>query len=246
MKTAREIMLNPPFFIAGPCSIASADKANRSNANAWRGIGWREGLRAIKDVSLQVGIPTITDVHEVWQVNGDCELGLAETGAVYAADALQIPANLCRQTDLIQTAAATGAPLLIKKGTWMPPDEIIGILGKAYAVTPTEGNGYGPFAICERGFAFGYGHPVVDMTVFQALKDPMSETPVVFDCTHSSPSRDFAPALAAAAVATGYVDGIFMEVHPNPDRAPCDGQKMIPTGQLSKLLRRLIKIWRIE
>lgn len=267
MKSAREIMLNPPFFIAGPCSIesptkllrqaavllgifaaldlqdrfifkASVDKANRSSVDSWRGLGVDKGVQSLTEVRDKVGIPVITDFHDVSQVDEFSHF----------VDAVQVPAALCRQTDLILAAAQTGKPVLLKKGRFMKPNEVRGMVMKALAATAGfDGidRAKGPFAVCERGVCFGY-NGVVDMSGFPVMFDLMAGCgPLVFDCTHSAPSRDFATVLARAAVATGYIDGLFAEVHPDPDAAPCDGEKMIPYDWLPKILPAIMKLWRL-
>jgi 2-dehydro-3-deoxyphosphooctonate aldolase (KDO 8-P synthase) len=136
-------------------------------------------------------------------------------------------------------AGATGLPILFKKGQTMKPMDARHMVDKVAPEYP------GPFAVCERGSAFGYG-TVVDFSNFQVLQSLLPNSPIVFDCTHSAPSRDFAPAMAYAAMATGYVDGIFMEVHPNPAGAYCDGEKMIQTGALAPIIKRLKKLWEVS
>jgi 2-dehydro-3-deoxyphosphooctonate aldolase (KDO 8-P synthase) len=256
-----------PFLIAGPCVLqddslnfrvaerlaslayrvpggivfkASFDKANRSNASAHRGPGLHEGLEALTRVRARTGLPLLTDVHEPSQ----CGL-VAEV-----ADVLQIPAFLCRQTDLLEAAGATGRPVNVKKGQWMQPESMAG------AVAKVRGAGASDVALTERGTFFGYGDLVVDMRSFVRMRESCA-TPVIFDATHSvqrpglgkggssGGAREFIPALAAAAIAAG-ADGIFLETHPDPDNAPSDGPNMLPLDQLEGLIDRLLRFWEIS
>lgn len=249
---------NPLVFIAGPCVIegrefaletakrladifvsagigwiykSSFDKANRSSGSSFRGVGMEQGLDILAEVKDRVGVPVLTDVHESAQAK--------PVAAV--VDMLQTPAFLCRQTDFIQTVAAAGKPVNIKKGQFLSPWDMHNVLAKAVAI------GNDQIALCERGTMFGYGNLVVDMRGLPV----MAETghPVIFDATHSvqlpganggssGGQREFVPGLARSAVAMG-VAGVFMEVHPNPDRAPCDGPNMLPFEALPALLRQL-------
>jgi 2-dehydro-3-deoxyphosphooctonate aldolase (KDO 8-P synthase) len=253
------------FFIAGPCAIegrdhalycadkirriadltgalfiykSSFDKANRTSADGFRGVGMEEGLRILEDVRAASGLPVVTDVHEREQAAPVAEV----------VDMLQTPAFLARQTDFVQAVAATGCPVNIKKGQFMAPGDMRHVADKARRAQP---EGAGPIMLCERGTSFGYGNLVVDM---RGLKI-MAETglPVVFDATHSVqlPSanggssggeRAFIPTLAAAAVATGHVAGVFMETHPDPDNAPCDGPNALPLDRLAALAFHLLQI----
>ena len=245
----------PLFCIAGPCAIegrsqalevaaalkeifakvgmpfvykSSFDKANRSSGNSYRGVGMAEGLSILAEVREKVGVPVLTDVHLPEQAKPVAEV----------VDMLQTPAFLCRQTDLIEAVAATGKPVNIKKGQFLTPWEMKNVLAKAKAT------GNERICLCERGTSFGYGNLVVDMRGFEIMK--RSGAPVIFDATHSvqlpgalgscsGGQREFVPVLARAAVAVG-VAGIFMEVHPDPDNAPCDGPNMLALKDLPKLL----------
>jgi 2-dehydro-3-deoxyphosphooctonate aldolase (KDO 8-P synthase) len=255
------------FLIAGPCVVeddtlnlrvaehlarlaervpggiifkASFDKANRSNAGAHRGPGVDEGLAALERVRRCTGLPVLTDVH------------LPEQCATVASvvDVLQIPAFLCRQTDLLEAAGATGKPVNIKKGQWMHPEGMRGAVAK---VAQAGGPNAPPIAVTERGTFFGYGDLVVDMRSFARMREEC-EVPVIFDATHSvqrpgqgaggasGGAREFIPALTLAAMAAG-ADGLFMETHPDPDRAPSDGPNMIPLDQLDTLVERAVEVW---
>ncbi|EGJ48620.1 2-dehydro-3-deoxyphosphooctonate aldolase [Desulfocurvibacter africanus subsp. africanus str. Walvis Bay] len=248
----------PLVFIAGPCAMegrdfalrtalelreifeaagvdfiykSSFDKANRTSSGSFRGVGMDEGLDILAEVREKAGVPVITDVHSPEQA--------APVAAV--VDMLQTPAFLCRQTDLIRAVAATGKPVNIKKGQFLAPWDMKNVLSKALE----EGNEQ--IALCERGASFGYGNLVVDMRSFAIMAE--TGQPVVFDVTHSvqlpgglgsssGGQRHFVPTLARAGVAAG-VAALFMEVHPDPDKAPCDGPNMIPFSELPKLLRLL-------
>ena len=256
------------FLIAGPCVVeddalnmriaaelarlqtrvpggiiykASFDKANRSNAGAVRGPGFVEGLAALDRVRSATGLPVITDVH----LPDQC----APTAEV--VDALQIPAFLCRQTDLLQAAGATGKPVNVKKGQWLHPEGMRGAVEKIRAARP--GSGESEIAVTERGTFFGYGDLVVDMRSFSRMRQSC-DAPVIFDATHSvqrpgmgedgssGGAREFIPHLAMAAVAAG-AHGIFIETHPDPDNAPSDGPNMLPLADLEGLLDRLVGVW---
>lgn len=248
----------PLFCIAGPCAIegktlalevaaalkeifakidmpfvykSSFDKANRSSRASFRGVGMAEGLSILAEVREKVGVPVLTDVHLPEQANPVAEV----------VDMLQTPAFLCRQTDLIEAVAATGKPVNIKKGQFLAPWEMENVLQKARAT----GNEH--ICLCERGTSFGYGNLVVDMRGIEIMK--RTGAPVIFDATHSvqlpgslgscsGGQREFVPVLARAAVAVG-VAGIFMEVHPDPDKAPCDGPNMLALKDLPGLLAEL-------
>lgn len=256
-------VFEPGFFlIAGPCVLeddalnlevgehlarlaqelalpivykASFDKANRSRAGAARGPGLEEGLRRLQRVRDETGLPVLTDVHEPAQAAAAAEV----------CDALQIPAFLSRQTDLVLACAATGRALNIKKGQWMAPEELHGAVSKARAA------GSSRLAVTERGTFFGYGDLVVDMRSFARMREATG-CPVVFDGTHSvqRPGRaqgasggnpEFIPALVRAAVAAG-ADGLFLETHPEPGRAPSDSTNMLPLARLPELLRDVLEI----
>jgi 2-dehydro-3-deoxyphosphooctonate aldolase (KDO 8-P synthase) len=250
------------FLIAGPCMLeddtlnlgiaeslaalgqaldlpiifkASFDKANRSREGAARGPGLDEGLRRLERVRQESGLPVITDVHESGQ----------PAAAAAVCDALQIPAFLCRQTDLVEAAAATGLPLNIKKGQWMAPEEMKGAVAKARAA------GAAAVALTERGTLLGYGDLVVDMRSFTRMKEATGCV-TIFDGTHSvqRPGRAdgasggdprFTPVLVAAAVAAG-CDALFLEVHPEPARAPSDATNMLPLERLRPLLEQVLAL----
>lgn len=254
-------LTHPFFLIAGPCVIesealaldtagvlkemtsklnipfiykSSFDKANRTSAKSFRGLGMEEGLRILSEVKKQLKIPVLTDVHE--------DTPMDEVAAV--VDVLQTPAFLCRQTNFIQKVAATQLPVNIKKGQFLAPWEMKNVVDKARAV------GNENIMVCERGASFGYNNLISDMRSLVIMRETGS--PVVFDATHSvqlpgglgtasSGQREFVPVLARAAIAVG-VSGIFMETHPNPDAAPSDGPNMWPLGQLEELLSRLVEI----
>ncbi|HVZ77999.1 MAG TPA: 3-deoxy-8-phosphooctulonate synthase [Gemmatimonadaceae bacterium] len=254
------------FLIAGPCVLeddalnlrvadhlarlaervpggiiykASYDKANRSNAGAHRGPGIEEGLAALDRVRQATGLRILTDVH------------LPEQCAVAAqvVDVLQIPAFLCRQTDLLEAAGATGKAVNVKKGQWMHPEGMRGAVDKVRGA----GAGRSEVAVTERGTFFGYGDLVVDMRDFRRMR-AACDAPVIFDATHSvqqpgkgqggssGGAREFIPSLTLAAVAAG-AQGLFMETHPDPDHAPSDGPNMIPLEQLDALIERAVALW---
>lgn len=216
---------------------SSFDKANRTSATSYRGPGLQEGLAILQQVRQQTGLPVVTDVHT------------AEQAATVAtvADMLQTPAFLCRQTDFIQAVAAAGRPVIIKKGQFLAPTDMARVAAKAAAT------GNQNLLLCERGFSLGYHNLVVDMRGLAIMAT--TGYPVVFDATHSVQSPGglghasggewhFAPVLARAAVAVG-VAAVFVETHPDPGQAPCDGPNMIPLDQLESLLitlRRLDEI----
>ncbi|MBL0172399.1 MAG: 3-deoxy-8-phosphooctulonate synthase [Gemmatimonadaceae bacterium] len=258
------------FLIAGPCQLeddtlnlrvgealarlaehvpggiiykASFDKANRSNVDGVRGPGLEQGLRALERVRASTGLPLLTDVHDAAQC--------APAAAV--VDVLQIPAFLCRQTDLLLAAGATGKPVNVKKGQWMHPEGMRGALRKVEAGAHLAGLACGELAVTERGTFFGYGDLVVDMRAFVRLRTSC-EVPAIFDGTHSvqrpgmgaggtsGGAREFIPPLVLGAIAAG-AQGLFLETHPDPDRAPSDGPNMLPLGVLSDLLARAVDIW---
>ncbi|HXH85761.1 MAG TPA: 3-deoxy-8-phosphooctulonate synthase, partial [Nitrospira sp.] len=250
-----------PFLIAGPCVIeseqlavetagqiaeiakslgipyvfkSSFDKANRTSIKSYRGPGVVEGLAVLAKVRKQIGVPVLTDVHTEEQAT--------EAGKV--VDMLQIPAFLCRQTDLLIAAAKTGKVVNVKKGQFLSPLEM------GNAVKKVEECGNRRIVLTERGSSFGYNNLVVDMRSFPILRS--FGYPVVFDATHSvqlpggsgtksSGQREFVEPLACAAAGAG-VDGFFMEVHPNPDEALSDGPNMVPIHQLKSLLERVMRI----
>jgi len=251
----------PLFLIAGPCVVeslglqletagrlkeicarlgvpfifkSSYDKANRTSISSFRGPGIKEGLAILKKVRAQVGVPVLTDVHSVEEA--------AQAGE--AVDVLQIPAFLCRQTDLLAAAAGTGRVVNVKKGQFLSPGEMANVVAKL------EESGTRKILLTERGSSFGYNNLVVDMRALPIMRK--FGYPVVFDATHSvqlpggdgtksSGQREFVAPLACAAAAAG-CDGFFMEVHPDPDHAPSDGPNMVPLHDLKKLLERLMRI----
>jgi 2-dehydro-3-deoxyphosphooctonate aldolase (KDO 8-P synthase) len=250
-----------PFLIAGPCVIeseqlvietagriaeiaralgvpyvfkSSFDKANRTSITSFRGPGLEQGLEVLAKVKRQIGVPVLTDVHTESQA----------TQAGQVVDVLQIPAFLCRQTDLLIAAAKTGKVVNVKKGQFLSPLEM------GNAVKKVEECGNRRIVLTERGSSFGYNNLVVDMRAFPILRS--FGYPVVFDATHSvqlpggggtksSGQREFVEPLACAAAGAG-VDGFFMEVHPNPNEALSDGPNMVPLHQLKSLLERVIRI----
>jgi 2-dehydro-3-deoxyphosphooctonate aldolase (KDO 8-P synthase) len=250
------------FLIAGPCVIeneklclqvagalkktcarlgvffvfkASFDKANRTSANSFRGPGLDEGLRVLGRVRAEFGVPVLTDVHTETQA--------AIAGEV--VDILQIPAFLCRQTDLIEAAATTGRIINLKKGQFLSPAEMGQVAEKARRA------GAEKILLTERGTTFGYNNLVADMRSIPILK--RSGFPVIFDATHSvqlpggggdksSGQREFAPVLARCALAAG-ANGLFIETHPRPERALSDGPNMIPLAEMPALLRELLKVF---
>jgi 2-dehydro-3-deoxyphosphooctonate aldolase (KDO 8-P synthase) len=216
---------------------ASFDKANRSRANARRGPGLDAGIAALARVRDATGLPVMTDVHEPWQV---------ERVAPHV-DALQIPAFLCRQTDLLVAAGRSGSPVNIKKGQWMSPEAMAGAVEKVRA-----GGGFA-ITVTERGSVFGYGDLVVDMRSFARLR-AATGVPAMFDATHATQQpgggpqgatggvREHVPVLLKAAAAAG-ADGFFIETHPTPERAPSDAATMWPLAELPSLVERTLEIW---
>lgn len=211
---------------------ASFDKANRTSAHSFRGPGLEEGLDVLASVKSKVGVPVTSDVHGPDQV----------LQASTILDLLQIPAFLCRQTDLLTTAADTGKPVNVKKGQFLSPWDVKGIVGKVRG-----GKG---LIITERGTTFGYNNLVVDFRSFPVIRG--FGVPVVYDATHSlqlpgglgsssGGMREYIPHLCRSAVACG-VDAVFMEVHPDPDHAPCDGPNMWPLDQLENLLHQILAV----
>ncbi|HWQ93828.1 MAG TPA: 3-deoxy-8-phosphooctulonate synthase [Clostridia bacterium] len=214
---------------------ASYDKANRTSGKSFRGPGLREGLRILGKVRETVGVPVLTDVHTEAQ---------AEAAGV-AVDILQIPAFLCRQTDLITAAVGTGKIVNLKKGQFLSPAEMGQVIAKAAAA------GGKKLVVTERGTTFGYNNLVSDMRSIPIMK--RFGFPVVFDATHSvqlpggggdksSGQREFAPLLARCALAAG-ANGVFVETHPNPDAALSDGPNMVPLAEMPALLKSLFGVW---
>lgn len=210
---------------------ASYDKANRTSAHAFRGPGMDEGLKILAKVKQSLGLPVLSDIHSIEQVEPAAEV----------LDVLQIPAFLCRQTDLLVAAARTGKVINVKKGQFLAPWDMKNVAGKLSAA------GNEQIILTERGASFGYNNLVVDMRSFPVMR--ATGYPVVFDATHSvqlpggqgtssGGQREFVEFLSRAAVATG-IDGIFMEVHEDPDKALCDGPNSIPLGELPALLKKL-------
>ncbi len=255
-----------PVFVAGPCVLeddqlnlhiaqrlaelgrrlsvrvifkASFDKANRASPLSPRGPGIEAGAVSLAKVRSNTGLAVLTDVHEAWQ---------AEIVAP-SVDALQIPAFLCRQTDLLKAAGSTGLPVNIKRGQWMPPHSMRGAVEKVRSAGGSE------IAVTERGTFFGYGDLVVDMRNFARLSEA-SGVPVLFDATHSvqqpgtgaggtsGGGRQWIPDLLYAAAAAG-ADGFYLETHPSPSEAPSDGATMWPLEDLATIVSRALDIWRV-
>lgn len=216
---------------------ASFDKANRTSSDSYRGPSMEGGLQILERVRKDLGVPIVTDVHESYQC--------AEVATV--VDVLQIPAFLCRQTDLLIAAARTGKAVKVKKGQFMAPGDM------KYAVDKVRGEGNNKVFLTERGASFGYHNLVVDMRSLPIMRQ---FTPVVFDVTHSvqqpgglggksGGQREFAPYLAKAAAAAG-VDGFFIETHPNPAQALSDGPNMIPLHEMEDFLQMILRFWSLE
>lgn len=241
MRVATELARLETRVPGGVIFKASFDKANRSNVGAARGPGFEEGLAALARVRTATGLRVLTDVHLPEQCAATAEI----------ADALQIPAFLCRQTDLLQAAGATGKPVNIKKGQWLHPEGMKGAVDKVRNARPT--GEIGEIAVTERGTFFGYGDLVVDMRSFCRMRETCG-APVIFDATHSvqrpglgesgssGGAREFIPHLAMAAIAAG-AQGVFIETHPDPDNAPSDGPNMLPLSELESLVERLVRVW---
>jgi 2-dehydro-3-deoxyphosphooctonate aldolase (KDO 8-P synthase) len=249
----------PLFMIAGPCVVeslqlavdtagtlkeicaglelpfiykSSYDKANRTSIKSFRGLGLEEGLKILDEVKRQVGVPVLTDVHEMEEI----------AAAADVVDVLQTPAFLCRQTDFICAVAATGKPVNIKKGQFLAPGDMKNVVEKAKSASKADN-----ILVCERGVSFGYNNLVSDMRSLMIMRD--TGCPVVFDATHSvqlpgghgsssGGQREFVPVLARAAVATG-IAGVFMETHPDPAKALSDGPNAWPLGHMKPLLETL-------
>jgi 2-dehydro-3-deoxyphosphooctonate aldolase (KDO 8-P synthase) len=252
---------SPPIFFAGPCVIesrahalsmagriqaiaaetgarivfkSSYDKANRSSKDSFRGPGLDEGLDILADVKAKTGLPVLSDVHEPEQAEK----------AARVLDVLQIPAFLARQTDLVTAVAATGKPINVKKGQFMAPDDMFNVVEKCRAA------GNENVMLCERGASFGYHNLVVDMRSFPMMR--ALGYPVIYDVTHSlqlpgggqetGGLKQYAPVLARAAAATGCVDGFFLEVHDQPDRALSDRSTQLDVAGVPALLRSLLTL----
>jgi 2-dehydro-3-deoxyphosphooctonate aldolase (KDO 8-P synthase) len=221
--------LGIPYIFKG-----SFDKANRTSGKSYRGPGMSEGLKILEKVKTQIGIPVITDVHE--------DTPLKEVASV--VDVIQTPAFLCRQTNFIRAAASQGKPVNVKKGQFLSPWEMKNVVEKA------KSTGNAQIMVCERGFSFGYNNLVVDMRGLAAMRD--TGCPVVFDATHSvqlpggqggssGGQREYISVLARAAVGAG-VSGVFMETHPKPDEALCDGPNSWPLHLMPELLETLVAL----
>ena len=263
-----EAGLERPFFlISGPCVVeslelqietagrlkeicgrlgialvfkSSYDKANRSSGKSYRGLGMDKGLKILAEVRRQLNVPVLTDVHAIGEIKS----------AAAVVDVLQTPAFLCRQTDFIQAVASAGKPVNIKKGQFLSPQEMKNVVDKAKAAAREAGSGEDNILVCERGFSFGYGNLVSDMRSLAIMRE--TGCPVVFDATHSvqlpggqgtssGGQREFVPVLARAAVAAG-VAGVFMETHPNPERALSDGPNAWPLNLMEPLLETLVEL----
>jgi 2-dehydro-3-deoxyphosphooctonate aldolase (KDO 8-P synthase) len=267
----REVGLDQPLFlIAGPCVVeseelqlrtaetlkgitdklgvhfifkSSFDKANRSSDKSFRGPGMDEGLRVLEKVRDALGVPILTDVHDISQIAPVAEV----------VDVLQTPAFLARQTDFIHAVAASGKPVNIKKAQFMAPHDMKNVVDKAKNAAQAAGINEETIMVCERGASFGYNNLVSDMRSLAIMRE--TGCPVVFDATHSvqlpggqgtssGGQREFVPVLARAAVATG-VSGIFMETHPDPANAKSDGPNAWPLDQMDRLLTTLVQIDRL-
>lgn len=257
----------PFFLIAGPCVIesrqmaldtagqlqeitarlgipfiykSSFDKANRSSGTSFRGLGMDKGLEILAEVKKQIGVPVLTDIHQVDEVK--------PVAAV--VDVLQTPAFLCRQTDFIHACAQSGKPVNIKKGQFLAPHDMINVIDKARAAAAEAGLATDNFMVCERGASFGYNNLVSDMRSLAIMRE--TGCPVVFDATHSvqlpggqgtssGGQREFVPVLARAAMAVG-IAGIFMETHPDPAHAKSDGPNAVPLARMEELLTILLTL----
>jgi 2-dehydro-3-deoxyphosphooctonate aldolase (KDO 8-P synthase) len=254
------------FLIAGPCVIeseqsaldiagmlkeitgslgipfiykSSFDKANRTSGSSFRGLGMEKGLAILAKVRKEVGVPVLTDVHDISEI--------ASVAAV--VDVMQTPAFLCRQTDFIRACAQSGKPVNFKKGQFLSPHEMLNVIQKARDAA-AEANVPDQFMVCERGASFGYNNLVSDMRSLAILRE--TNAPVVFDATHSvqlpggqggssGGQREFVPVLARAAIAVG-ISGLFMETHPDPAKALSDGPNAVPLNRMKELLESLVAI----
>ena len=267
----REIGIDQPLFlIAGPCVVesedlqlrtaerlkaitdrlnihfifkSSFDKANRSSDKSFRGPGMDEGLRVLEKVRAALGVPILTDVHDIPQITPVAEV----------VDVLQTPAFLARQTDFIHAVAASGKPVNIKKAQFMAPHDMVNVVDKARTAAQAAGVNQETIMVCERGASFGYNNLVSDMRSLAIMRE--TGCPVVFDATHSvqlpggqgttsGGQREFVPVLARAAVATG-VAGLFMETHPDPANAKSDGPNAWPLDRMESLLTTLVELDRL-
>lgn len=266
-----DVGLDQPFFlIAGPCVIeseqmaldtaaqlkeitsalgmpfiykSSFDKANRSSGSSFRGLGMEKGLQILATVKQKVGVPVLTDIHEIDEIQ--------PVAAV--VDVLQTPAFLCRQTDFIRACAQSGKPVNIKKGQFLAPGDMKNVIDKARDAAREAGLPTDVFMVCERGVSFGYNNLVSDMRSLAIMRD--TGCPVVFDATHSvqlpggqgtssGGQREFVPVLARAAVAVG-ISGLFMETHPDPAHAKSDGPNAVPLNRMRELLTSLAALDRV-
>ncbi len=264
----REIGLDQPIFlIAGPCVIesedlqlrtaerlkaitdslgilfffkSSFDKANRSSDKSFRGPGIDEGLKILAKVRAEIGVPVLTDVHDIPQIKPVAEV----------VDVLQTPAFLARQTDFIHAVASAGKPVNIKKGQFMAPHDMVNVVDKARTAAKAAGGDGDNIMVCERGASFGYNNLVSDMRSLAIMRE--TNCPVVFDATHSvqlpggqgtssGGQREHVPVLARAAVAAG-VAGLFMETHPDPANAKSDGPNAWPLDRMESLLTTLVEL----
>src|SRR4051812_40104571 len=264
----REVGLDHPLFlISGPCVVeseelqmrtaerlksitdklgillifkSSFDKANRSSDQSYRGPGMDEGLKILAKVRAEIGVPVLTDVHDIPQIAPVAEV----------VDVLQTPAFLARQTDFIHAVAASGKPVNIKKAQFMAPHDMKNVVDKARNAAQAAGVNEDTIMVCERGVSFGYNNLVSDMRSLSIMRE--TGCPVVFDATHSvqlpggqgtssGGQREFVPVLARAAVATG-VSGLFMETHPDPANAKSDGPNAWPLDRMETLLTTLVEI----
>src|SRR5881628_855774 len=255
------------FLIAGPCVVeseglqlgtaetlkriadklgilfifkSSFDKANRSSDKSFRGLGMHEGLRILAKVRDEIGVPLLTDVHDIPQI----------AAVAQVVDVLQTPAFLARQTDFIHAVAASGKPVNIKKAQFMAPHDMVNVVDKARSAAQAAGVNEETIMVCERGASFGYNNLVSDMRSLAIMRE--TGCPVVFDATHSvqlpggqgktsGGQREFVPVLARAAVAVG-VAGIFMETHPDPAQAMSDGPNAWPLQRMRELLETLVEL----
>jgi len=262
------IGLDRPFFlIAGPCVVeseelqlrtaerlktiadrlglffifkSSFDKANRSSDQSFRGPGMEEGLKVLAKVRHEIGVPVLTDVHDIPQIAPAAEV----------VDVLQTPAFLARQTDFIHAVAASGRPVNIKKAQFMAPHDMVNVVAKARNAAQAAGVNEDTIMVCERGASFGYNNLVSDMRSLAIMRE--TGCPVVFDATHSvqlpggqgtssGGQREFVPVLARAAIAAG-ISGLFMETHPDPASAKSDGPNAWPLDRMEPLLETLVAI----
>ncbi len=266
-----EVGLDRPFFlIAGPCVIeseqmaidtagrlkeitaslgipfiykSSFDKANRSSGSSFRGLGMEKGLEILATVRKQIGVPVLTDVHDIDEIRP----------VTSVVDVIQTPAFLCRQTDFIRACAQSGKPVNIKKGQFLAPGDMKNVIQKARDAAAEAGLPTDVFMACERGASFGYNNLVSDMRSLAIMRE--TGCPVVFDATHSvqlpggqgtssGGQREFVPVLARAAVAVG-IAGLFMETHPDPANAKSDGPNAVPLARMPELLSSLVALDRV-